>query len=349
MKRSFVVYEPYKLKYLPNKQYIGDTVMFESFKKKPKKERVAIIVLLSVVLFVILLSVLTDIIFPGSVFARIIDNSIGKFFNIANFFANSYVTILECVAIVFFLWLLDKLLAIFIKLFVKKGGRYGVIADIFRSFLKYGIVIAAIFMILDAWGVETKTLLAGAGILALAISFGAQSLIEDTISGIFLLFEKQFAVGDVVQVGDFRGVVKSIGLRITKIEDINGDLKIINNSDIRGAINTSTAPSPAICDISVSYDEDIHRVEEVILSHLDQIRARIPEIQEGPYYQGVQKLADSAVVIRIYARCPELKRYQVMRNINREMKILFDEHGIQIPFNQLVVHMNKEESPKKED
>lgn len=316
--------------------------MLESFKKKSKKERIAIIVLLSVVLFVILLSVLADVIFPGSVFSRIIDNSIGKFFNIADFFANNYVILLECCAIVFFLWLLDKVLSLLIRLVVKKGGRYGVVADIFRSFLKYGIVFAAIFMILDAWGVETKTLLAGAGILALAISFGAQSLIEDTISGIFLLFEKQFAVGDVVQVGDFRGVVKSIGLRVTKLEDINGDLKIINNSDIRGAINTSAAPSPAICDISISYDEDIHKVEEVIRENLAMIKSRIPDIQEGPYYYGVQSLADSAVVIRIYAKCPELKRYQVIRDLNREMKLLFDEHGIQIPFNQLVIHMEKE-------
>lgn len=204
-------------------------------------------------------------------------------------------------------------------------------------------------MILNAWGVETKTLLAGAGILALAISFGAQSLIEDTISGIFLLFEKQFAVGDVVQVGDFRGVVKSIGIRTTKLEDINGNLKIINNSDIRGAINTSAALSPAICDISISYEEDIRKVEEVITSHLEKIKSRIPDIQEGPYYFGIEKLADSAVVVRIYAKCPELKRYQVMRDINREMKLLFDEHGIQIPFNQLVVHINKEEVGTNEE
>jgi len=230
-----------------------------------------------------------------------------------------------------------------LNVIIKKGGRLGVVAEICRSFLKYGIVIAGVFLILNAWGVETRTLLAGAGILALAISFGAQSLIEDTISGIFLLFEKQFAVGDVVQVGDFRGIVKSIGLRVTKIEDINGDLKIINNSDIRGAINTSAAPSPAICDISISYDQDIRKVEEIILANLPGIQSRIPDIVEGPFYKGVQKLADSAVVIRIYARCPELKRYQVMRDLNREMKLLFDEYGIEIPYNQLVVHMNKEE------
>jgi len=191
---------------------------------------------------------------------------------------------------------------------------------------------------LSAWGVQTPTLLAGAGIIGLALSFGAQSLIEDIFSGLFIIFEKQYAVGDIVQIEDFRGVVKEIGLRVTKFEDLNGDIKVINNSDIRGAINTTTSLSPAVCDISISYKEDINKVEKIIVNNLEKIKSNLPEIVDGPRYLGVQKLADSSVVLRVVAFSNEKDKYVVMRGINKELKLLFDKFKIEIPFPQLVIH-----------
>jgi len=167
-------------------------------------------------------------------------------------------------------------------------------------------------------------------------------LIEDIFSGLFIIFEKQFSVGDVVQLGDFRGVVREIGIRITKFEDLNGDIKIINNSDIRGVINTSASLSPAICDISISYDEDVERVEQIIKENLSAIKENIPQIVEGPFYFGVEKLADSSVVLRIVAKTEELHKRSVLRGLNREMKMLFDKHKISIPFPQIVVHQEKD-------
>jgi len=197
--------------------------------------------------------------------------------------------------------------------------------------------IIAFFLILSAWGVETPTLLAGAGIIGLALSFGAQSLIEDIFAGLFIIFEKQFVVGDIIQVGNLRGTVKEIGIRISKIEDLNGDVLIINNSDIRGAINTSCSLSVSICDISVEYGADLEKIEEVIKSHLPEIKKNIPLIVEGPFYVGVDQLADSAVVIRVTAKTEEINRNRVRRELNRELKLLFDKHQINIPFPQLVV------------
>ncbi len=187
-------------------------------------------------------------------------------------------------------------------------------------------------------------MLAGAGIIGLAISFGAQSLIEDIFSGLFIIFEKQFSVGDVIQIGDFRGVVKEIGIRITKFEDISGDLKIINNSDIRGAVNTSVSLSPAICDISISYSADIEKVETLIKDNLKEIKKNVPGIKEGPFYFGVEKLGDSSVVLRVVAKTDEQKKYQVVRGLNRELKILFDKNKVEIPFPQIVVHQDKKSS-----
>ncbi|OQC14878.1 MAG: putative MscS family protein YkuT [Firmicutes bacterium ADurb.Bin080] len=319
--------------------------MFKKFMEKPKKTRVTIIVASLAVLFLILLAALAGVIFPNSLFSRIIDNSIGKFFNLADFFVNNYVRILESLAVLFFVWLLNKLINVIAAIFIKKGGKTEMISELIQSLIKYASIAAALFLILSAWGVQTQTLLAGAGIIALAISFGAQSLIEDIISGLFIIFEKQFSIGDIVQLNDFRGNVVTMGIRTTKFEDVNGDIKIINNSDIRGAINTTTNLSPAVCDISISYSEDIIKVEEVIKSNISRIKTNIPDIIEGPFYKGVQSLADSSVVIRMYAKCKEQNRYQVVRDLNREMKIIFDENKISIPFPQLVVHTEE----KKED
>jgi len=313
---------------------------------KTKKEKIGIIVTASIIFVFILLSALVEVLFAGTAFESIISNSIGKFFNLFKFFSDNYVKMLESLTIVVFVWILHKVLKLIILLMMRKGQRSETIGNLFSSMMKYLSVILAVFLILSAWGVETPTLLAGAGIIGLALSFGAQSLIEDVISGLFIIFERQFAVGDVVQIGDFRGTVLEIGIRDTRLEDINGDIKIVNNGDIRGAINTSYHLSPAICDVSISYGEDILRVEEIIKANLEQMKVNIPDIQEGPYYRGVQSLSDSSVVIRIYAKAYETKKYQVVRDMNREMKLMFDRNNIQIPFPQIVVHY--EENGKEE-
>jgi len=313
----------------------------KKLKEMNKEQLIPIIVIAAVVVLLVLLSALASVLFPGSTFADIVDSSIGRFFNVADFFANNYVTLLESVAIVFFVWVLEKALTTLVRLLSRKNPRGATVADLLASVIKYTSALVAVFMVLGAWGVSTGTLLAGAGILGLAISFGAQSLIEDIISGFFIIFEKQFAVGDIIEVGGFRGTVNSIGIRTTQIEDYNGDVKIVNNSDIRGALNTSANLSPAICDIGIAYGEKLENVEKIIREALPQIRERVPAIVEGPFYYGVQSLADSAVVLRIYAKTHEMKKYQVARDLNRAMKLLFDEHGIGVPFPQVVVHQGK--------
>jgi len=311
-----------------------------NLKSKSKHERVTIIVIASVVFFLILISIFSGIIFPDSGFAQIIENSIGKFFNIYQFLSDNYVNIIESATILFFVWLITLLLLFVVGLLMKKDSRGETVAAISKSIIKYAAGLVAVFMILSAWGVETKTLLAGVGILGLALSFGAQSLIEDIISGLFIIFEKQFSIGDVVQIGDFRGTVLEIGVRISRFEDLNGDIKTVNNSDIRGAINTSADLSSAICDVSISYQADLEQVEKIIKAELDVLKAKIPDILDGPYYRGVQELGTSAVVVRIFSRTHEKKKYQVVRDMNREIKLLFDKNHIEIPFPQLVIHQN---------
>ncbi|MBN2268355.1 MAG: mechanosensitive ion channel family protein [Acholeplasmataceae bacterium] len=313
------------------------------FKERPKSEKSRIIVTTSIIIVFVLISVLAGVIFPGSGFANIIDNSIGKFFNLFGFVQNRYITILESIAIIVFIWILDKVLIILVAILTREGKRSETIGNLMKSFIQYLMVLIAIFLILSAWGVQTPTLLAGAGILGLAISFGAQSLMEDIFSGLFIIFERQFEVGDYIEVAGHEGTVKEISLRITKIENLEGDIVILNNSDIRSTINSSSGLSPAVCDISISYSADIEKVEKIIMDHLEDIKKKIPAIKGGPFYKGVQKLADSSVILRVVGMTEELDKIQTARNLNRELKILFDKNNIEIPFNQIVVHQaNKE-------
>lgn len=311
-----------------------------------RKKQIWMIVLLVMIVLLLIGSSLANVLFPNTLLAQIIDQSIGKFFNLFGFFVDNYVRLLETFTIIFFVWLIAKGIHLLIQVMTSKSQRSQTVGALFSSIIKYGSVVVMVFLILAAWGVQTQTLLAGAGILGLALSFGAQSLIEDVISGLFLIFEKQFQVGDVIQIDSFRGTVTEIGIRATRFEDVNGDIKIVNNSDIRGAINTSAHLSLSICDVSVSYGANLKEVEQVIIEALPKIKDMIPEIQEGPTYRGVQSLGESSVVLRVVAKAQEMKKYQVTRDLNRAMKLLFDEKGISIPFPQLVVHMEKE---KKED
>ncbi|MDD4154391.1 MAG: mechanosensitive ion channel family protein [Bacilli bacterium] len=316
--------------------------------KKMKKGHVRMIIVLSVIAAVFIFAIIFGTVpaLATTQFGVFVNTTVGKFFNLAAFFTNNALALLETVVIIFFVWALNEIVKMIIDLLIRKLTKKSTIWIIIRSVFKYGSVIVGVFLILSAWGVQTPTLLAGAGILGLALSFGAQSLIEDVISGLFIIFEKQFQVGDIIQAHGFRGKVIEIGVRTTTLEDINGDVLVINNSDLRQTINTSANLSPAICDISISYSEDIEKVEKVILSNIEELKKKIPDIVEGPYYRGVQSLSESAVVIRMYARANELNKYQVTRDLNKEMKLLFDRHGIQIPFNQIVVHYEDEKEEK---
>mgnify|MGYP001767813046 CR=1 FL=1 len=315
--------------------------------KKSRAELKTMIIVFATIGVLIILAVVSDLFLSGTGFGNFVNNTIGKFFNIVGLITNNTIKIIESITIVVFFWLLNKLFELIVIPFVRKRNHQATVWVIVKSIFKYGTSIVAVFLILSAWGVDTPTLLAGAGIVGLAKRFGAQSLIEDVLAGLFIIFEKQFMIGDIIQVNAFRGTVTEIGIRSTSLEDVNGDVLIVNNSDIRMIINTSANPSPSVCDISIGYGENLERVEKIIIDFLPELKNRIPDIIEGPYYRGVQQLGESSITLRIYARADETKKYGVTRALNKEMKLLFDRNHIEIPFNQVVVHQAK--STNKEE
>ncbi len=206
------------------------------------------------------------------------------------------------------------------------------------SFIKYATIIGMVYYCLALLGVDTTTLLASAGILSIAISLGAKELVSDILSGLFIIFEGDFRVGDIIEVGKWSGTVVEIGVRTTKVMNGSQNIKVIRNSNVSDIVNMTKKTSSTWIDIGIEYSESLERVENILAEELPKMKESIPGIISGPFYKGVVALGDSSVDIRIMAQCLEKNRSQVERDLNRAVKLLFDHYDIGIPFPQLVVN-----------
>lgn len=259
---------------------------------------------------------------------------------------NKVPAMLKTIQIITIAWIASLVLRFVLEKLLARTTRSITIVKLLNSFIKYLIVIIALLMILSAWGVNTQTLIASAGILSLVIGLGAQSLIADIIAGFFIVFESEFQVGDIVIIDGWRGTVDEIGIRTTKIVDWQGNIKIVNNSAISTIINQSRELSITTCVVSIDYRESIPRVELIIKNNLDRIKKNIPEIIDGPYYKGVDSLSDSSVNLLFIATVKEANYFVVQRALNREIKMIFDENDVSIPFPQITLNQPEEFSGK---
>ena len=310
-----------------------------SIKKKNKNSPLKTLLQLFLMFVLVFFGIFTDDIFPDTEFADIMSRTLGKFFDIGSLFSSNYIRVIESVTIVLFIWMLIRIISWIIILVVPEKNRKRSSFLLFQSSVKYIFGFVGFIFIVLAWGVEPTTLLASLGLLGLVISFGAQGLVEDILSGLFLIIENQYQVGDIVLLDDFRGRVDNLGLRTTRfIDPINYDVRIVNNSEVRSIINLSAEPSVAICDMSIEYGEDLIKVENLINEHLLTLKDKYPIFETVPKYIGVAELADSAVILKVTVQCDESNKGSARRVLNRELKLLFDRNGINIPFPQLVVH-----------
>ena len=237
-----------------------------------------------------------------------------------------------------FIWIGYGVLALLLKL--PKETRARTVCSLTRSILSYAAVLLSVYFGLRALGVDVTASLASVGVVTLIIGFGAQSLIEDVLTGIFLIAEGRYNVGDILVLDDFRGKVVDISVRTTTLEDAGGNHKIINNSEIRNFQNRSQKTSLAVSTISVGYDADLRAVETVIADALpamfEENRAVFLDV---PQYIGVEELGESGVVLKFIVSATEENVFAARRALNRSLKLLFDEKGIDIPYPQLTVHM----------
>ncbi len=202
------------------------------------------------------------------------------------------------------------------------------------------IVAVTVMMIMGEIGISLGPLLATAGIAGLAIGFGAQTLVKDFISGVFILLEDQYAIGDVVRTAGVDGVVEKVNLRTTVLRDLRGVVHVVPNGEIRVVSNLTKEWSRAVLEIGVGYKEDPDRV----ISVLEDIAGEVYQdpvfrtlLLEKPTVPGVEAFGDSAITIRMMAKTVPLKQWDVAREIRRRIKHRFDAEGIEIPFPQRTI------------
>ena len=180
--------------------------------------------------------------------------------------------------------------------------------------------------------------IASAGVIGLAIGFGAQEIVKDFISGFFIIFEESFNVGDVIEADGFKGNVLELGLRITKIRNWRGEVKIIRNGQMDSIINYSKGDSIAVINFGVSYNTDLVKFPKLINKFIGSIDGKYDMVIEKPKYLGITELADSSINMRIIAKTVESQHFQIERDIRNDLVIFCVDNNIEIPFPQLVVH-----------
>ena len=204
-------------------------------------------------------------------------------------------------------------------------SRVKTVGRMFESFIRYAAAITILYEALLHFGVDSKTLTTGTGLLTLVIGLGANNMISDVIAGIFIVFEGDYRVGDIVTIDKWRGTVQEIGIRTTKIISPGKDIKIIRNSQASGVVNMTRQYSVALVEFSVPANEDLTEMESHMDELLADIRKSIPELMEGPVYSGVVSYAAGAATVRISAFCKESDRDEVTNKLNRELKLMFDK------------------------
>lgn len=224
------------------------------------------------------------------------------------------------------------------------------ISQLLRSVGRVVIFGIALLLTFNVF-IDIGPILAGAGILGLAISFGAQSLVKDVISGFFILFENQFAIGDVIEVAGKSGLVEKMSLRVVVLRDSEGVMHVVPNSEIKVVSNKTRGWSRAVVDVGIAYDEDIDRALAVVRDEAAQLatdRTWSLQLDGVPEVLGVESLGDSSVVIRTVIRTQPGSQWNVAREFRRRIKNRFDREGVEIPFPQRQVHVRVEGGPASE-
>ncbi|MCL2228979.1 MAG: mechanosensitive ion channel family protein [Firmicutes bacterium] len=302
--------------------------------------------------FMIVLSVITAVVIAGYVISLMAERIFGEGTGLANFInrhilnrggeANPF---LQTMLIILLGYVIITWLGFIIRLFgLGRGKRRQTIVSLIASFTKYIGFMVILVLLTGTWNVDPTIVAAVIAALGIAIGFGAQGLIGDMLAGLFLIFENALRVGDFVTFDDFRGEVVEVGVRATRICARNGNVKVINNSELRVFINMSMHRSAAVCDIPIHHSEDFAKVEKIITDNLLVIADKIPAITEGPWFKGIVNFDDRGMVLRIVAKCSEDERPQTIRDMNREIKLLFDKKKIKIAVSQREIISKKESS-----
>ncbi|MFC7392386.1 mechanosensitive ion channel family protein [Scopulibacillus cellulosilyticus] len=220
-------------------------------------------------------------------------------------------------------------------------GRIYTLERLILSIFSYCLSFILIVVIFNIFNLDVSALIAGAGVVGLAVGFGAQGLVSDVVTGFFLLLEKQMDVGDYITVSSFEGIVEEIGLRTTQIRGFDGTLHYIPNRNISNLSNHSRGNMRALVDIAISYKEDVDRAIDIMQEVCEKVAKENRYVVEGPNVLGVQTIGSNDIVIRIVGKTVNGEQWGVESDIKKGIKKAFEEHGIELPQPQFISPSNQ--------
>jgi small-conductance mechanosensitive channel len=227
--------------------------------------------------------------------------------------------------------------------------RVNTLSGLAKSMLKYTIYFVGGVIVLDELGVPTTSILAGAGVLGLAVGFGAQNLVRDVLSGFFILFEDQFAVGDYVKIAGAEGTVQEIGLRVTRVQIWTGEIHIIPNGLIDHVVNYSRSGMGVLLEVPVALETNLDQAIDIINNVCHEMaEEKSEEVVDEPQVLGVTGLDSSGATIMVFGTVAPMKQWAYGRELRKRIKGAFDHEGIEIPYPHRVL-INKQEKGEQED
>ncbi|UFN45954.1 mechanosensitive ion channel family protein [Nocardioides okcheonensis] len=235
--------------------------------------------------------------------------------------------------------------------YTRRVQRAATMGTLLKSIVTGVVITVVALMFIAELGYDIAPLIASAGIIGVAIGFGSQALVKDFLSGIFMIFEDQYGVGDEVDLGEASGTVEAVSLRVTRLRDVNGTVWYVRNGEILRVGNMSQNWARTVLDVRVAYGEDLARVQRVLadiahdLWEDEDFRGRVIE---EPSVWGVQELAPDSVVVRVALKTAPLEQWAVAREMRQRIKARFDLEGFEVPFAQQVVWMRDDERPDRQ-
>lgn len=275
--------------------------------------------------------------FGGSLFPP---GSLGYYIFVNEWGRGIYIfTVTRClIYIMVAVFMLSTLTNLFNLLGTLLPARQETIIRMAMSFLKYIVGLGTIIVCAGLLGAPTASVLASAGVISVVVSFGAQTFLADIIAGLFIIIEGTYKVGDMITVDDWHGQVVEINIRNTKLRDlITDDDKVINNSMIRTLINFSETPSWCATKVGVDYDQNIPELEAIFEREKAAMVKNIPKAIGEIVFLGIEEFADSCIILKFQVHCKNQDYLPVKRALNREIKLMFERNGINVPFPQIVV------------
>ena len=269
--------------------------------------------------------------FPTGIKVQILkslNNLFGDVTQISQVIMINWITVFQLIIMILAVIVIHDIVDIVLGHFKPNKKRWKTLIGLYINVSKYLFAIIAIIWGLNIIGISSGTIFAGVSIITMVVSFSADNLIADIITGVFLLFDNIYNVDDIIEIKGYRGTVSKIGIRTTSIKDSGGNIQIINNSDMRNIINRSNIESKAICEVEISNNYNIEKIDKAFIEAINSIKNKYQLIKE-PKYKGIQSIGKDSIIVRLEATVNEKILYDAQRLMNRELKLAFQNNGLE--------------------